>query len=57
MSSGRATPLQRNRICQDQCGPKVQPAQAQSNAANTGGPEADVKLKEASDALARLVRS
>lgn len=27
------------------------------NAAREGGPEADVKLKEASDAIARLVRS
>jgi CsoR family transcriptional regulator, copper-sensing transcriptional repressor len=27
------------------------------DAAKTGGPEADVKLKEASDAIARLVRS
>jgi DNA-binding FrmR family transcriptional regulator len=28
-----------------------------ADAARTGGPEADIKLKEASDAIARLVRS
>jgi hypothetical protein len=27
------------------------------DAARTGGPEADVKVKEATDAIARLVRS
>lgn len=36
---------------------RVRPDTGPSNAAETGGPEADVKLKEASDAFTRLVRS